>query len=363
MKIDAGLIAADLASVPARAKRARGRGLRRLRVGRDLERPVLPAAARRRAQPEARADDLDRGRLRAQPDDARECRARSQRLLEGPLHPRARLADRAAHHQALQHAVVAPGGAHARADPGHARDLGLLVRGREARLPRRVLHAHADDADVHADEHEVRRAEGAARGGRAADDRGRGRGGGRHDRPRLHHAELPPRRDAARDRARAREGGPRARELPAGVPGLRGDRPRRRRVGAEPHRRLQADRVLRLDTGLSRRARDARLGRAAGRAQRDEQARRVGRDGHAHHGRDPRAVRDRGAAERGAGPAQEALRRLDRPRARDLRLRRRRAAQRAALAELRAGWTGRHPPFEGCGLLRAAGGCAPKEIS
>ena len=31
-------------------------------------------------------------------------------LLRGPLHPRARLADQAAHHQALQHGVVAPGG-------------------------------------------------------------------------------------------------------------------------------------------------------------------------------------------------------------------------------------------------------------
>ena len=53
--------------------------------------------------------------------------------------------DQAAHHQALLHAVVAPGAAHARADPGHPGHLGHVGDRREARLPRRVLHAHADD--------------------------------------------------------------------------------------------------------------------------------------------------------------------------------------------------------------------------
>ena len=52
-----------------------------------------------------------------------------------------------------------------------------------------------------------------------------------------------------------------------------------------------ADRVLRVDTGVPHRARAARLGRPARRAQRALEAGRVGEDGHAHRRRDPQHVR------------------------------------------------------------------------
>ena len=71
-----------------------------------------------------------------------------------------------------------PGRAHARADPAHARDLGTPgTTGKKPRVPRRVLHAHLDDADVHADRHELRPAQGvlAAVGPLMTEVAGRGR--------------------------------------------------------------------------------------------------------------------------------------------------------------------------------------------
>ena len=66
--------------------------------------------------------------------------------LRRPVHPRTRVADQAAHHQALLDAVEPPGGADARVDPGDPGDLGHVAHRRTAAVPRRVLHAHADDA-------------------------------------------------------------------------------------------------------------------------------------------------------------------------------------------------------------------------
>ena len=71
-------------------------------------------------------------------------------VLQGPLHPRPRQPDQAAHHEALLDAVEPPGAAHARDDPGHPGDLGHVAHRRAAAVPRRVLHAHADDAVLHA---------------------------------------------------------------------------------------------------------------------------------------------------------------------------------------------------------------------
>ena len=51
-----------------------------------------------------------------------------QAALAGPVHPRARQPDQAAHHQALLDAVVAPGGPHAGDDPRHPGHLGELER-------------------------------------------------------------------------------------------------------------------------------------------------------------------------------------------------------------------------------------------
>ena len=75
------------------------------------------------------------------------------------------------------------------------------------------------------------------------------------------------------------------------------------------HGHQAADRVLRLDARLPRRARPARLGRAPGRAQRAVEAGQVGGDGRAHRRRDAPHLR-RGRRARGDRPrALEALRR------------------------------------------------------
>ena len=99
--------------------------------------------------------------------------------------------------------------------------------------------------------------------------------------PRLLDRALPARGDAAGARAGLREGGPDAR-------GLRDHRARfrrrpRHRGGDRRGRRLRqaADRLLRLHPRLPAGARAARVGRAAGRAEGDDQARRVGPDGRA----------------------------------------------------------------------------------
>ena len=64
-----------------------------------------------------------------------------------------------------------------------------------------------------------------------------------------------------------------------------------------------ADRVLRVDAGVPRRARAARLGRPAGRAQQHVEGGQVGGDGRAHHRRDPPHLRRRRRArEAGRGP-------------------------------------------------------------
>ena len=116
-----------------------------------------------------------------------------QALLEGPVHPRPRQPDQAPHREAVLDAVVAPGGPHARVHLGHARHLGLVERRHQARLPRRLLHAHAHDAVLRPGPQPVRRAQGLPRRRRRADDRGGRRGVRRLHLPRLHHRALPPR--------------------------------------------------------------------------------------------------------------------------------------------------------------------------
>ena len=72
--------------------------------------------------------------------------------------------------------------------------------GDQARLPGRVLHAHADDAVLLPARARVGTAAGVPRGRRQAHDRGRGRGVRRLLLPRLHHAVVPARGHAARAR-------------------------------------------------------------------------------------------------------------------------------------------------------------------
>ena len=80
------------------------------------------------------------------------------------------------------------------------------------------------------------RAARVPRGGRPADDRGGGRGRGRHDRARVHDRALRARGDAARARARARARGPAPRGLRDHLSRVRRDGPRRGDPRREPQR-------------------------------------------------------------------------------------------------------------------------------
>ena len=204
MLVDAALTTTDLHAVPEAARDDRGGRLRRHLLVRGPARRDVPAAARGRAHRARAAHDRGRDRVRPQPDDARPDRVRPAARVAGPLQPRARHADQAAHREAVLDGVVEARGAHARDGAGHPRDLGALARRDEARLPRRVLHAHADDAVLQPGPEPVRRAAHLPRWCRTADDRGRGRG-----RRRLHGAPVLDREVHARDddaRARARPG-------------------------------------------------------------------------------------------------------------------------------------------------------------
>ena len=139
-----------------------GRVHRRL-DGRDGARPVPAAAAGRRAHGDHRARHGDRRRLRPQPDDAGAHRVGPAGVLQGPVHPRARQPDQAAHHEALLDAVEPPGRPHAGADPGHPGDLGLVAARHTTAVPWRVLHAHADDAVLHAPRHRISTASASRR--------------------------------------------------------------------------------------------------------------------------------------------------------------------------------------------------------
>ena len=122
-------------------------------------------------------------------------------------------------------------------------------RGRrlEARLPRRLLHAHADDAVLQPRPEPVRPAEGVPRRGRRADDRGGGRGRRRRDHPRLHDRAVREGGHDARDRAGAREGRPLTRRLRDVGPAVRRHRHERGGVRDGQAGGAAAGRVLRLD--------------------------------------------------------------------------------------------------------------------
>ena len=78
----------------------------------------------------------------------------------------------------------------------------VVERRHQARLPRRLLHAHPDDAVLQPRAQPARQRQDVPRRRRRADDRGRRRGVRRLPRPRLHHRALPPRGHAPRARAR-----------------------------------------------------------------------------------------------------------------------------------------------------------------
>ena len=204
MLVDAALTTTDLHEVPDAARAIEAAGYDGIYSFEGPHDAHVPAAARGRAHRARAAHDRGGHRVRAQPDDARAVGLRPAARVARPLQSRARHADQAAHREAVLDGVVEAGGAHARDGAGHPRDLGALARGHEARLPRRVLHAHADDAVLRSRPEPVRRPAHLPRRCRTADDRGRGRGRRRlHDPPVLDR-EVHARDDAARARARAR---------------------------------------------------------------------------------------------------------------------------------------------------------------
>ena len=236
MKIDGG-IGFD----PDGHRRAGGqRGGERVRrgvVGRDQPRPLPPHRHRRRRHREARVRHRDHRGLRPQPDDAGRRGQRPAAADQGPLHARDGQPDQAAHHQALLHAVVAPGATDARDDPGHPGHLEVVGDGRQARLPGRVLHAHADDAVLQSRREPLRQPQDPAGRRRRAHDRGGGRGGRRLLGARLHHRALPARGEPARARARCGQGGQDARRPDGVVSRVRRHRDRRREHGRRRTRR------------------------------------------------------------------------------------------------------------------------------
>ena len=216
---------------------ARSRRLHRRVDRRDGPRPVPPAPARRRAHHRAPARHVDRGRLRPQPDDARQHRLGPAALLRRAVHARTRQPDQAAHHQALLDGVEPPRAADARDGARHPGDLGHVGERHPAAVPRRVLHAHVDDAVLRAGcraARRLRRAEDLPRRSRRADDRGGRRGLRRVLLPRVHHREVPPRGHAAGARTRAGEGRQDARRLRDRRPVVRRHGQRRGGDGRKP---------------------------------------------------------------------------------------------------------------------------------
>ena len=141
MKVDGG-IGEDRRRLRSRsagrrtAKAQEDAGLRRAVDGRDRATTRSSrCCSRRRRTERVELGTGDRRRLRPQPDEPGADRLGPAGGVRGPVHPRPRQPDQAAHHQALLDAVVAPGRPHARDDPGDPRHLGVLERRHQARLP------------------------------------------------------------------------------------------------------------------------------------------------------------------------------------------------------------------------------------
>ena len=108
--------------------RARGRRLRRRVDGRDQPRPVPPARLAAEHTTTLELGTSIAVAFARNPMTLANIGMGPAGVLAGPVHPRPRQPDQAAHHQALLDGVEPPGAAHARDDPGDPGDLGHLAQ-------------------------------------------------------------------------------------------------------------------------------------------------------------------------------------------------------------------------------------------
>ena len=176
---------------------------------------------------------------------------------------------------------------------------GSRGRRHEARLQGRLLHAHVDDAVLQPrpNPYGPPKVFLAAVGELMTEVARRSRR--RRDHPRLHDRALRegshacPRSSAGSRRPAGHAPTSRSPVRCSSSPARTKKSSRRAQAGG-----AAADRVLRLDARVPRRARAARLGRSAARAQHAVEAGRVGEDGRAHRRRRAQRVRGRGRARR-----------------------------------------------------------------
>ena len=206
MKIDGG-IGFDPTGIAEQAAKAEASGYDGVWSAETAHDPFLPIAIGAGATEKLEFGTGITVAFAAQPDDARRAGQRPAAPHQGALHAGDGEPDQAAHHEALLHAVVAPGPAHARDDPRHPGHLEDVGDGRAARLPGRLLHAHADDPVLRPGQEPLRQPQDPpGRGGRAHDGGG-GRGRRRVLGARVHHRALPARGQPARARTGRGEGG------------------------------------------------------------------------------------------------------------------------------------------------------------
>ena len=123
MKVDTGVMAPSLSDIGPRARELEELGYDGLLTAETGHDAFLPIALAAEHTERIELAHGHRGRVRPHADGARVHGERPAADVEGPVRARPRLADQAAHREAVLDAVVAPGAAHARVRPRVAGDL------------------------------------------------------------------------------------------------------------------------------------------------------------------------------------------------------------------------------------------------
>ena len=184
MKVDAALTVNALSDVAAAARQLEAQGYDGIFTFEGPHDPFFPLLLAAEHTERVQLTTAVAIAFAAQPDDARADRVRPPARVAGTVPTRARHADQAAHREAVLDAVVA---ARRRACASSCSRIRAIWacwhEGTHARLPRRVLHAHVDDAVLQSGSEPVRLAEHLPRRRRPAHDRDGGRGRRRLHRP------------------------------------------------------------------------------------------------------------------------------------------------------------------------------------